>query len=203
MSTLMTGRKHLNQQEWQSLEMAASELAKSKLYIDDSPTLSVIEMKTRARRLYKEKELDVIFVDYLQLMKVGGDQMRKNDSRSQEVAIISASLKALAKELNIPVVALAQLNRSPEQRGGGKSDGGPKYQLSDLKESGAIEQDADVIMFLHREEQTDKDTERKGEADVILAKQRNGPTGRIVLAYISKYTKFANMDFADKDREYS
>ncbi|MCP4151030.1 MAG: replicative DNA helicase [bacterium] len=206
MSTLMTGRKHLNQQEWHALEMAAAELSNAHFYVDDSPTLSVIEMKTRARRLYKDKNLDVVFVDYLQLMKVTGDALRQNDSRSQEVAIISSSLKALAKELNIPVVAMAQLNRSPEQRGGGKKEGGgggPKYQLSDLKESGAIEQDADVIMFLHREEQNDKDTERKGEADVIIAKQRNGPTGRIVLAYIDKYTKFVNMDFSDKDREYS
>lgn len=202
MSSLMTGRKHLNKQEWRNLEMAAGELGKAKMYIDDSPTLSIIEMKTRARRLAKEKNLDVIFVDYLQLMKVGGDMIRRNDSRAQEVAVISSSLKALAKELDIPVVALAQLNRSPEQRGGGKSDGGPKYQLSDLKESGAIEQDADVIMFLHREEQNDKDTERKGEADVILAKQRNGPTGRIILAYLDRFTKFANMDFSDRDRDF-
>ncbi|MCP5105981.1 MAG: replicative DNA helicase [bacterium] len=201
MSSLMTGRKHLNQQEWHALEMAAGELGKAKIYIDDSASLSIIEMKTRARRLWKEKNLDVVFVDYLQLMKVTGDQLRRNDSRAQEVAIISSSLKELAKELGIPVVALAQLNRSPEQRGG-KKDSGPRYQLSDLKESGAIEQDADVIMFLHREEQNDKDTERKGEADLILAKQRNGPTGRIVLAYQDRFTKFANMDFSDKDRDY-
>lgn len=201
MSALMTGRKHLNRQEWQALEMAAGELGKAKIYIDDSASLSIIEMKTRARRLWKEKNLDVVFVDYLQLMKVTGDQLRRNDSRAQEVAIISSSLKELAKELKIPVVALAQLNRSPETRGG-KKDSGPKYQLSDLKESGAIEQDADVIMFLHREEQTDKESERKGEADLILAKQRNGPTGRIVLAFQDRYTKFANMDFTDKDREY-
>ena len=201
MSALMTGRKHLNQQEWHTLEMAAGELGKAKIYIDDSPTLSIIEMKTRARRLWKEKKLDVVFVDYLQLMKVTGEELRRNDSRAQEVAIISSSLKALAKELGIPVVAMAQLNRAPEQRGG-KRDGGPRYQLSDLKESGAIEQDADVIMFLHRDEQTDKETERKGEADLILAKQRNGPTGRIVLAFQDRYTKFANMDFTDRDREY-
>jgi replicative DNA helicase len=198
MSTLMTGRKHLNKQEWHALEMAAGELANSKLYIDDSASLSIIEMKTRARRLAREKGLDVVFVDYLQLMKVTGEQFRKNDSRAQEVAIISSSLKEMAKELNIPVVAVAQLNRSPEQRGT-KRDSGPKFQLSDLKESGAIEQDADVIVFLHREEQINKDTERKGETDLFLAKQRNGPTGRIVLAFIDRYTKFANMDFTDRD----
>jgi replicative DNA helicase len=199
MSALMTGRKHLNQQEWHALELAASELGNSRIYIDDSASLSIIEMKTRARRLWRERGLDVVFLDYLQLMKVTGEQLRKNDSRAQEVAIISASLKELAKELEIPVVAMAQLNRSPEQRGSRKE--GPKYQLSDLKESGAIEQDADVIIFLHREEQNDKDTERKGEADLIVAKQRNGPTGKIVLAFQSKYTKFAAIDFRDKEYE--
>jgi len=202
MSALMTGKKHLNQQEWHALEMAAGELGKAKIYIDDSASLSIIEMKTRARRLWKEKNLDVVFVDYLQLIKVSGDQLRRNDSRAQEVAIISSSLKELAKELNLPVVAVAQLNRAPEQRGGKREGGGPRYQLSDLKESGAIEQDADVIMFLHREEQIDRDTERKGEADLILAKQRNGPTGRIILAYQDKYTKFANMALGDREREF-
>jgi len=197
MSSLMTGRKHLNQQEWRNLELAAGELGKSKLYIDDSASLSIIEMKTRARRLWREKGLDIVFVDYLQLMKVTGEQLRRNDSRAQEVAIISASLKELAKEIQVPVVAMAQLNRSPEQRGSKKE--GTKYQLSDLKESGAIEQDADLIMFLHREEQNDKDTERKGEADLIIAKQRNGPTGKIVLAFQDKYTKFANMDMTNRD----
>jgi replicative DNA helicase len=197
MSALMTGRKHLNQQEWHALELAASEIGNARLFLDDSPSLSIIEMKTRARRLWREKGLDIVFLDYLQLVKVTGEQLRKNDSRAQEVAIISASLKELAKELQIPVVALAQLNRSPEQRGSKRE--GPKYQLSDLKESGAIEQDADVIVFLHREEQVDKDTERKGEADLIVAKQRNGPTGKIVLAFQNKYTKFASIDFRDKD----
>lgn len=202
MNALTSGRRHLNKQEWRNLEMAAGELGKAKIHIDDSATLSIIEMKTRARRLSKEKKLDVIFVDYLQLIKVSGDMLRRSDSRAQEVAIISSSLKAMAKELNIPVVALAQLNRSPEQRGG-KKEHGPKYQLSDLKESGAIEQDADVIIFLHREEQNDKETERKGEADVIIAKQRNGPTGKITLAYIDHLTKFANFDFTDRQRDFT
>jgi replicative DNA helicase len=197
MSALMTGRKHLNQQEWRALELAASELGNAKIFIDDSASLSIIEMKTRARRLWREKGLDIVFLDYLQLVKVTGEQLRRNDSRAQEVAVISASLKELAKELQVPVVAMAQLNRAPEQRGT-KRDG-PKYQLSDLKESGAIEQDADVVMFLHREEQVDKDTERKGEADLIVAKQRNGPTGKIVLAFRNKYTQFLSMDFRDKD----
>jgi replicative DNA helicase len=197
MSALTTGRKHLTKQEWQTLEMAAGDLGKAKLHIDDSASLSIIEMKTRARRLWREKGLDIVFVDYLQLIKVSGEQLRRSDSRAQEVAVISASLKELAKELQIPVVAVAQLNRAPEQRGSRKE--GIKYQLSDLKESGAIEQDADVVMFLHREEQVDRDTDRKGEADLIVAKQRNGPTGKIRLAFQDKFTKFANMEFAERE----
>jgi replicative DNA helicase len=200
MSALMTGRKHLNQQEWRALELAASELGNANIYIDDSASLSVVEMRTRARRLWREKGLDIVFVDYLQLMKVTGEQLRRNDSRAQEVAVISASLKELAKELQIPVVALAQLNRAPEQRGTRRD--GPKYQLSDLKESGAIEQDADVVMFLHREEQIDRDTARKDEADLFVAKQRNGPTGKILLAFMNKFTKFAPIDFRDRESSY-
>jgi replicative DNA helicase len=197
MNALTTGRKRLTKQEWHTLEMAAGELGKAKLYIDDSASLSIIEMKTRARRLWREKSLDIVFVDYLQLIKVTGEQLRRNDSRAQEVAIISASLKELAKELQIPVVGVAQLNRAPEQRGSRKE--GIRYQLSDLKESGAIEQDADVVMFLHREEQVDRETERTGEADLIVAKQRNGPTGKILLAFQAKYTKFTNMGSADRE----
>jgi len=198
MSAVRTGKPRFSQQEWGRLELEAGALEKAGLFIDDSASLSIIEMKTRARRLLNEHNLDVIFVDYLQLMKVTGDLLRKNDSRAQEVATITASLKELAKELEIPVVALAQLNRAPEQRGV-RSERGLKYQLSDLKESGAIEQDADVIIFLHREEQVDRDTERKGEADLIVAKQRNGPTGTINLAFIDKSTRFENIGFMDKD----
>jgi len=189
MSALLRGKYPLNRQEEKRLELAAEVLIKSKIYIDDSPSLSILEMKTRARRIKREFGLDIVFVDYLQLMKVTGEKLRRNDSKAQEVAVISASLKELAKELDIPVVALAQLNRAPEQRGSKI-----KYQLSDLKESGAIEQDADLVMFLHRDEQNDKDTERKGIADLIIAKQRNGPTGKIELAFIDKYTKFHNYD---------
>ena len=197
-SALRTGKPHLNQKEWNDLELAASRLKKANLFIDDSASLSIIEMKTMARRLKNERGFDIVFVDYLQLIKASRDLVRRNDSRAQEVAVITASLKEMAKELEIPVVALAQLNRAPEQRGS-KKEGGMKYQLSDLKESGAIEQDADVVIFLHREEQNNKDTERKGEADLNIAKQRNGPTGRIVLAFIDKCTKFVNLDFRDKD----
>jgi len=195
MAALRTGRPRLTQKEWADLELAASNLERARLLIDDSASLSIVEMKTRARRLKNEYGLDIVFVDYLQLIKVGSDMVRRSDSRAQEVAAISAALKEMAKELHVPVVALAQLNRAPETRGGRRSDG-PKYQLSDLKESGAIEQDADLVMFLHREEQNDRDTERKGEADLIVAKQRNGPTGRIILTYIDKYTKFLNYQSA-------
>jgi replicative DNA helicase len=199
MSALRTGKPHLNQQEWSNLRLAAENLAKAEIYLDDSASLSIIEMKTRARRLQRERKLDIVFVDYLQLMKVTGENLRRSDSRAQEVAIISASLKELAKELQIPVIALAQLNRAPEQRGS-KRDG-PKYQLSDLKESGAIEQDADVIIFLHREEQIDRDTEKKGEADLIIAKQRNGPTGKIALAFIDKFAKFGNLEHREYEED--
>ena len=150
-------------------------------------------MKTRARRLKNERDLDIIFVDYLQLMKVSGDMLRKNDTRAQEVAIITSALKELAKELDIPVVACAQLSRAPEQRG--KREG-PKYQLSDLKESGAIEQDADLVMFLHRERDEHLEGEisgGSGTADVIIAKQRNGPTGRIKVAWLKELMVFENL----------
>jgi len=195
MAALRTGRPRLTQKEWADLELAASNLGRAGLFIDDSPSLSIVEMKTRARRLKNEHGLDIVFVDYLQLLKVGSDLVRRSDSRAQEVAAISASLKEMAKELAVPVVALAQLNRAPETRGTRRNEG-PKYQLSDLKESGAIEQDADLVMFLHREEQNDRETERKGQADLIVAKQRNGPTGRIILTFIDKYTKFLNYQSA-------
>ncbi len=198
MSSIRTGKPHLTHKEWSDLELAASELQKARLYVDDSASLSIVEMKARARKLKAEKNLDIVFVDYLQLMKVTGENLRRSDTRAQEVAVITAALKELAKELQIPVVAMAQLNRAPETRGG-KKEKGPKYQLSDLKESGSIEQDADVVIFIHRDDQFDKDSERKGEADLIIAKQRNGPTGKIVLAFIDKYTKFANLEFREKE----
>jgi replicative DNA helicase len=194
---LMSAKPHLSQKEWEKLDLGSAELGRSRLFIDDSPSLSIVEMKTRARRLKNEKGLDIVFVDYLQLMKVTGEMLRRSDTRAQEVAVVTASLKEMAKELDIPVVACAQLNRMPEQRG---SREGPRYQLSDLKESGAIEQDADVIMFLHREEQVDRDTSRKGEADVIIAKQRNGPTGKFVLSFIEQFTKFANMEWEYREQ---
>jgi replicative DNA helicase len=198
MSSIRTGKPHLTNKEWHDLELAAAELQKAKLFIDDSASLSIVEMKARARKLRAEGKLDIVFVDYLQLIKVAGENLRRNDNRAQEVTIITAALKELAKELQIPVVAMAQLNRAPETRGG-KREKGPRYQLSDLKESGSIEQDADVVIFIHRDDQFDKDSERKGEADLIVAKQRNGPTGKIVLAFLDKFTKFANMEFRERE----
>ena len=198
MAAIRTGKPNLTKKEWGDLELAAAELQKARLYVDDSASLSIVEMKARARKLKAEKNLDIVFIDYLQLMKVTGENLRRSDTRAQEVAVITASLKELAKELQVPVVAMAQLNRSPETRGG-KREKGPKYQLSDLKESGSIEQDADVVIFIHRDDQFDKDSERKGEADLIIAKQRNGPTGRITLAFLDKYTKFANMEFRERE----
>lgn len=198
MSAIRTAKPHLTHKEWSDLELASSELQKAKLYIDDSASLSIVEMKARARKLKAEKNLDIVFVDYLQLIKVTGDNLRRSDTRAQEVTVITGALKELAKELQIPVVAMAQLNRAPETRGGRKEKG-PKYQLSDLKESGSIEQDADVVIFIHRDDQFDKDSERKGEADLIIAKQRNGPTGKITLAFLDKFTKFANMEFRERE----
>jgi replicative DNA helicase len=198
MSSIRTGKPHLTSKEWSDLELASAELQKAKLFIDDSASLSIVEMKARARKLKAEKKLDIVFVDYLQLIKVTGESLRRNDNRAQEVTIITAALKELAKELQIPVVAMAQLNRAPETRGG-KREKGPRYQLSDLKESGSIEQDADVVIFIHRDDQFDKDSERKGEADLIIAKQRNGPTGKIVLAFLDKFTKFANMETRERE----
>jgi replicative DNA helicase len=198
MSAIRTAKPHLTHKEWSDLELAASELQKARIFVDDSASLSIVEMKARARKLKVERNLDIVFVDYLQLMKVTGESLRRSDTRAQEVAVITAALKELAKELQIPVVAMAQLNRAPETRGG-KKEKGPKYQLSDLKESGSIEQDADVVIFIHRDDQFDKDSERKGEADLIVAKQRNGPTGKITLAFLDKFTKFANMEFREKE----
>ena len=148
-SALRTGKPHLNQKEWNDLELAASQLKKANLFIDDSASLSIIEMKTRARRLKNERGLDIVFVDYLQLIKASRDLVRRNDSRAQEVAVITASLKEMAKELEIPVVALAQLNRAPEQRGSRKLCACLMYLLI-ISLSEAIEQDADVVIILKK-----------------------------------------------------
>jgi replicative DNA helicase len=157
------------------------------MYIDDSGALTPTEVRARARRLARERGLGLIVIDYLQLMQVPGTK----ENRATEISEISRSLKALAKELKVPVIALSQLNRSVEQR----TD--KKPVMSDLRESGAIEQDADVIMMIYREEVYEPDTARKGIADIIIAKQRNGPTGEVHLTFLGKYTRFENLATVD------
>ncbi|HEX8853434.1 MAG TPA: DnaB-like helicase C-terminal domain-containing protein, partial [Pyrinomonadaceae bacterium] len=152
---------------------------------DDTPGITVLEMRAKARRLAAEqKRLDLIIVDYLQLMS---GSSRRSESRQQEVSQISRELKGLAKELNVPLVALSQLSRAPESR----TDHRP--QLADLRESGAIEQDADVVAFIYREEQYTRTEENAGLAELIIAKQRNGPTGTVKLAFLKEFTRFENM----------
>jgi replicative DNA helicase len=173
------------------LNDALARLMDSKMFIDDTPGITLAEMRAKARRLkQQEKGLDLIVVDYLQLMTgTNSSGKRGFENRTQEVSSISRGLKALAKEMKIPVVALSQLSRGSEQRTGDK-----KPLLSDLRESGSIEQDADVVAFIHREEYYDRDNEDlKGKAEIIIAKQRNGPTGSVELAFISEYTRFENL----------
>jgi replicative DNA helicase len=170
-------------------------LMESKMFIDDTPGITLAEMRAKARRLKQQHgSLDLIVIDYLQLMtgSVGANQ-KSFENRTQEVSAISRGLKALAKEMKVPVVALSQLSRASEQRGGDK-----KPLLSDLRESGSIEQDADVVCFIHREEYYDRENEDlKGKAEIIIAKQRNGPTGSVHLAYLADYTRFENLSQAD------
>ncbi|HYN86496.1 MAG TPA: replicative DNA helicase [Pyrinomonadaceae bacterium] len=176
---------YLHREEWARLAGALGTLADTKIFIDDTPGISVLEMRAKARRLAAEqKRLDLIVVDYLQLMS---GSSRRVESRQQEVSQISRELKGLAKELNVPLVALSQLSRAPESR----TDHRP--QLADLRESGAIEQDADVVGFIYREEQYSRTEENAGLAELIIAKQRNGPTGTVRLAFLKEFTRFENM----------
>jgi replicative DNA helicase len=178
----------------QKLMAGLERLMESKLFVDDTPGITLAEMRAKARRLkQQEGSLDLIVIDYLQLMTGStGASQKKFENRTQEVSAVSRGLKALAKELKVPVVALSQLSRGSEQRTGDK-----KPLLSDLRESGSIEQDADVVCFIHREEYYDRENEDlKGKAEIIIAKQRNGPTGSVHLAYIADYTRFENLDTA-------
>ncbi|MEO7028176.1 MAG: replicative DNA helicase [Acidobacteriaceae bacterium] len=174
---------------------ALERLMNSKMFVDDTPGITLAEMRAKCRRLMQqEKRLDLVVIDYLQLMTgTSGSNQKKFENRTQEVSSISRGLKSLAKELRVPVVALSQLSRGSEQRAGDK-----KPLLSDLRESGSIEQDADVVAFIHREEYYNRDDEDlKGKADIIVAKQRNGPTGVVNLAYIADYTRFENLAKGD------
>jgi replicative DNA helicase len=175
--------------EWSRINTAIAMMQGAPIHIDDTGALTPTEVRARARRLKREHGLDLIVLDYLQLMQVPGTK----ENRATEISEISRSLKALAKELSVPVIALSQLNRSVEQR----TD--KKPVMSDLRESGAIEQDADVIMMIYREEVYDKNTTRKGIADIIIAKQRNGEIGDIQLTFLGKYTKFENLAAASYD----
>ena len=180
---LRTG--NMKESDWEKLIEAAGIIGQSNLIIDDTPSISISELRSKCRKYKMEHGLDLIIIDYLQLMSgsVGG----RSESRQQEISDISRSLKALARELNVPVIALSQLSRAVEQR----PDKRP--MLSDLRESGAIEQDADVVMFIYRDEYYNKDSEYKKQAEIIIAKQRNGPVGTVHLAWLGEYTKFANL----------
>ncbi|MBI2082630.1 MAG: replicative DNA helicase [Deltaproteobacteria bacterium] len=173
----------LSETDWPKLTRAAGTLSEAPLFIDDSPAISVLEMRAKARRLLKEHGLGLIVVDYLQLIRGVGFK----ESREREISDISRSLKALAKELNVPVIAISQLNRMVESRKP------PIPIMADLRESGAIEQDADLIMFLYREEVYDRETVNKGIAEVIIGKQRNGPIGSAKLAFLTQFTRFENL----------
>lgn len=173
----------LNNDEWLKLGEASSKLADIPLYIDDTPGLSSVELRAKCRKAKLEKNIGLVIIDYLQLMEA----KTKSPSRQQEISEISRSLKILAKELNVPVIALSQLSRATESR----TDHKP--MLSDLRESGAIEQDADIVMFLHREDYYNPETEKKNIAEVIIAKNRSGSTGTVELAWIGQYTKFGNL----------
>ena len=173
----------LDETECEKLIESAGVIGNSKLIIDDTPGITIQEMRSKCRKFKLEQGLDMIIIDYLQLMSGGG----KSESRQQEISEISRSLKALARELNVPVLSLSQLSRAVEQR----PDKRP--MMSDLRESGAIEQDADVIMFIYRDDYYNKDTEKPGVAEIIIGKQRNGPVGTVELAWMAKYTRFANL----------
>ena len=180
---LRTG--NLSDEDWEKLVEGAGIIGDSELIIDDTPGISISELRSKCRKYKLEHDLKLVIIDYLQLMSGSG---RNSDSRQQEISDISRSLKALARELNVPVVALSQLSRAVEQR--------PDHRpmLSDLRESGAIEQDADVVMFIYRDDYYNKDTDLKGISEIIIAKQRNGPIGTVNLAWLPEYTKFANLE---------
>ena len=187
MLKLRTG--NLEDDDWERIARATGPLAKAKIYIDDTAGISVMDMRSKCRKIKMEHGIDMILIDYLQLMSGSAG----SDNRQQEVSEISRSIKALAKEMECQVIALSQLSRAPEQR----ADHRP--MLSDLRESGSIEQDADVVMFLYRDEYYNKETEEKGIGECIIAKQRNGPVGTVKMAWIGAHSKFADLDLVHKE----
>ncbi|WP_461613545.1 replicative DNA helicase [Clostridium sp. Marseille-QA1073] len=186
MLKLRTG--DLDERDWENIARASGPLADAKIFIDDTAGVSIMEMRSKCRRLKMEHGIDMILIDYLQLMSGSG-----GESRQQEVSEISRSIKAIAKEMKCPVIALSQLSRAPEQR----ADHRP--MLSDLRESGSIEQDADLVMFLYRDEYYNKESEDKNVAECIIAKQRNGPVGTVKLAWLGQYSKFGSLDIIHRE----
>jgi replicative DNA helicase len=178
---------NLENAEWTELLYSANTIGESRLIIDDTPAITVAELRTKCRKYKAEQGLEAVFIDYLQLM-TGSGSKSSSDSRQQEVSEISRQLKSLARELKVPIVALSQLSRAAESR--------PNHRpmLSDLRESGAIEQDADVVMFIYRDDYYNPDTDKKGIAEIIIAKQRNGPVGTVELSWQGQYTKFGNLE---------
>ena len=174
----------MNDQEWEKLIESAGVIGRSSLIIDDTPGIGIAELRSKCRKYKLEHNLSMILIDYLQLMTGNG----KTESRQQEISEISRSLKAVARELSVPVIAFSQLSRAVEQR--------PDHRpiLSDLRESGAIEQDADVVMFIYRDDYYNHDSEKKGIAEIIIAKQRNGPIGTVELAWLPEYQRFMNLE---------
>ena len=181
LSTMRTGQ--MNDDDWARLARRMSEVADAPLFIDDSPNMNLMEIRAKCRRLKQRNDLKFVIIDYLQLMS----SPKRVENRQQEVSDMSRSLKLLAKELDVPVVALSQLNRGPEQR----TDKRPL--LSDLRESGSIEQDSDVVILLHREDAYERESPRAGEADLIVAKHRNGPTATVTVAFQGHYSRFVDM----------
>lgn len=179
--SLRTGQ--LNEEDWPKLSAAVGRLADAPIFIDDTPNITILELRAKARRLMAREKIGLVIVDYLQLMQ----GHKRADSRQQEISEISRALKILGRELNVPIIAVSQLSRAVEQR----QDKRP--MLSDLRESGAIEQDADLVMFIYRDEYYNKDSEDRGIAEVIISKHRNGPTGFVRLVFLEHYTKFANL----------
>ena len=174
---------NMDDRDWTRLASVRGEIGDAPLYIDDSPNMTLVEIRAKCRKLSQRVGLKMVVVDYLQLMTSG----KKVESRQQEVSEFSRALKLLAKELNVPIVALAQLNRGPEQRAD------KKPALSDLRESGSLEQDADIVILLHREAAYERDHPRAGEADLIVAKHRNGRTDDVAVAFQGQYSRFADM----------
>lgn len=206
--TELTGEKikngQLTDQEWKQLDSKVGVLFDAPIYVDDTPSLSVFELRTKARRLVKEHKVKCIIIDYLQLMNASGMTF---GSREQEVSMVSRSLKGLAKELNIPIIALSQLNRGVENRTGKDGFDAKRPQLSDLRESGAIEQDADLVCFIHRPEYykiytDEKGNDLTGKAEIIIAKHRNGSTGDILLEFRKEFARFQNLDEGLLIKEY-